>query len=139
MDAGSVRSNAHRRRTSCPKDRPLGRYFPRRPGIIYRGVYACARVCVCRPRSLRIPEFSVFEKSTETTVTALVIRDSQETRNTCSPLFPLSRGRVLASRGRFSCPGVSRCTAKINSPCASELHLFVFLGCYLNVRACVYE
>lgn len=55
------------------------------------------------------------------------------------PLFPLSRGRVLASRGRFSCPGISRCTAKINSPCASELHLFVFLGCYLNVRACVYE
>lgn len=46
MDAGSVRSNAHRRRTSCPKDRPLGRYFPRRPGIIYRGVYARARVCV---------------------------------------------------------------------------------------------
>ena len=44
MDAGSVRSNAHRRRTSCPKDRPLGRYFPRRPGIIYRGVYA--RACV---------------------------------------------------------------------------------------------
>lgn len=46
MDAGSVRSNAHRRRTSCPKDRPLGRYFPRRPGIIYRGVYARACVCV---------------------------------------------------------------------------------------------
>lgn len=43
---GSVRSNAHRRRTSCPKDRPLGRYFPRRPGIIYRGVYARACVCV---------------------------------------------------------------------------------------------
>lgn len=33
-------------------------------------------MCVCRSRSLRIPEFSVFEKSTETTVTALVIRDS---------------------------------------------------------------
>lgn len=106
---------------------------------LFIAVYTRARVCVCRPRSLRIPEFSVFEKSTETTVTALVIRDSQETRNTCSPLFPLSRGRVLASRGRFSCPGVSRCTAKINSPCASELHLFVFLGCYLNVRACVFE
>lgn len=41
---------------------------------------------------------------------------------------PTTSSRVLASRGRFSCPRVARYTAKINSPCASELHLFVFLG-----------
>lgn len=48
MDAGNVRSNVHRRRTR----KTLGTLLStvcRRPGIIYRGVYARARarICVC--------------------------------------------------------------------------------------------
>lgn len=70
--------------TGGEPERPLGRYFLRFAGDqeLFIAVYTRARareyvyVCVCRSRSLRIPEFSVFEKSTETTVTALVIRDS---------------------------------------------------------------
>lgn len=74
-------------RTGGEPERLLGRYFPRFAGDqeLFIVVYACVCVCVCRSQSLKIPEFSVFEKSTETTVTALVIRDSQET----SPHMPL--------------------------------------------------
>lgn len=123
-------------RTGGEPERLLGRYFPRFAGDqeLFIVVYACVCVCVSfaitqNPRVFCFREIDGDHGDRIGYQRFIGNKPAYAPPPFISP-SPLSRGRVSASRGRFSCIGVSRCTAKINSPCASELHLFVFLGWY---------
>lgn len=109
--------------TGGEPERPLGRYFPRFAGDQELFIAVCVCVCVVRDHSeSQSFLFSRNRRRPRWPHWLLEIHRKHE------PAYAPTTS-VLASRGRcFSCPRVARCTAKINSPCASELHLFVLLG-----------